>query len=99
VTLDEIKQLLINELGILAPEADLKSVKPNASLREELDLDSFDLKRFIAAIDERFGVEVPEQDFAKLDTLDGCINYLAAKTLKAPPANLATRGGSRNAKL
>jgi acyl carrier protein len=89
VTRDEIKQLLLEELATLAPEADLKSIKPTASLREELDLDSFDLARFFGAIDEKFGLEVPEEDFAKLDTLEGCINYLSTKTLKAPPANLA----------
>jgi len=89
VTRDEIKQLLLEELATLAPEADLQSLKPTASLREELDLDSFDLLRFLGAIDEKFGVEVPEEDFAKLDTLEGCISYLSTRTLKAPPANLS----------
>jgi acyl carrier protein len=37
-----------------------------------------DVLNFVVALAEAFDVEIPEQDYAKIDTLDGCLDYLAA---------------------
>jgi acyl carrier protein len=79
VTREDLRRVVQQELGRLAPEADLASVPPKARLREELDLDSFDFARFVTAIDERLGVQIKEADYARLETLDGCLDYLEAR--------------------
>jgi acyl carrier protein len=75
----DIRKVIAEELGNIAPEADLASIDPGADLRDALDIDSIDFLNFIAAIHRRLGIEVPELDYAKLFTFDGAIAYLAAK--------------------
>ncbi len=76
MTRDEINQVVQQELGRLAPEADVSSLLPDARVREELDLDSFDFLRFVTALYQRLGVDVPESDYGKLESLGGCLDYL-----------------------
>ena len=76
---DDIKQLLLEELGNLAPEADLGAVAPDADLREALDLDSMDFLNLVMALHKRLAIDIPERDYAELRTIDGAIEYLAAR--------------------
>jgi acyl carrier protein len=85
MTRDELRVVVLEELARLAPEAELASLPPSTRLREDLDLDSFDFARLVTAIDERLGVNVPEADYRKLETLEGCLDYLAALQPAASP--------------
>jgi len=73
---DEIRAVVLEELGNIAPEADMSAVDPQADLREELDIDSMDFLNFITALHDRLGVNVPELDYPKLTTVDGAVAYL-----------------------
>lgn len=84
MTRDELRAVVLEELAHLAPEADLAALSPTTRLREALDLDSFDFVRFITAIDERLAVQVPEVDYSKLQTLEGCMDYLCSRVPTAP---------------
>ncbi len=75
----DIRKVLQEELGNIAPEADLASIDPAADLREVLDIDSMDFLNLITAIHHRLGVDIPEIDYPKLVTLNGAIGYLAAR--------------------
>lgn len=72
---DEVRRAL----AAVAPEADLDALPSEASLRDELDLDSMDFLGFVIALHKALGVEIPEADYGKLATLDGCVAYLEAK--------------------
>jgi len=76
---DEIRSVVVKELGKIAPETDATSIDPDADLREELDIDSLDFLNFLTALHKRTGVNVPEPDYRKLLTLNGAIAYLADK--------------------
>jgi acyl carrier protein len=65
-------------LGQIAPEADLAQVAPDINFRDQLDVDSMDLLNFVVALHEKLHVEIPETDYAKVSTLNGCVDYLAA---------------------
>ena len=78
MTKDEIKEAVLRVLGQIAPEADLSQVKPKLRIRDQLDIDSMDLLNFVIGLHKEFKVEIPEADYAKLATLDGCIEYLAS---------------------
>lgn len=84
MTRDEIAGAVKAILGGIAPEADLGAVPSDADLREELDLDSMDFLRFVVRLHERLGVSVPEADYPRIRTLDGCVEYLAG--MGAAPA-------------
>ncbi len=75
----DIRQLLFEELGNLAPEADLGTVPPDADLREALDLDSMDFLNLVMALHKRLAIDIPERDYAELRTIGDAIEYLAAK--------------------
>ncbi len=79
MTRDELRRVVIEELIKLAPEIEPLEVSPRTRLREDLDLDSFDFVRLITALVERLGVDVPEADYRKLETLDGCLDYFSAR--------------------
>lgn len=83
MTPDELRAIILEELGNIAPEADLDSVPGDADLREELDIDSMDVLNFVAALHKRLGVDIPDRDQPKLLTLDGAVAYLQDK-LAAP---------------
>ncbi len=84
-----IREVVLSILGGIAPEVDLSEVRPGADLRDELDIDSMDFLRFVVQLDERLGVSVPEADYPRVRTLDGCVSYLGEKGAVPRP-----RGGA-----
>jgi len=76
---NEIRAALLEELGNIAPEMDLKRLDPSDDLREALDIDSMDFLNLVTAIHHRLGVDIPELDYPKLVTLEGVVSYLAAR--------------------
>ena len=78
MTREKIREALKAVLRRLVPDVDFDALAPEASLREQLAADSMDLLNFVVALHDELGVDVPEQDYRKIDTLDGCVEYLAA---------------------
>ena len=79
MTRDEIRATVLRVLGEIAPEADLASLEPDVGFLEQLDLDSMDVLNFVVGLHAALGVEIPEADYPKLATLDGCLDYLTAE--------------------
>jgi acyl carrier protein len=75
MTAAEIKSMICDVLGGIAPEADLSAVAGDEDLREALDLDSMDFLNFVVAMHERTDIDIPETDYPRLRTLDGVIAY------------------------
>jgi acyl carrier protein len=75
----DIRTVLQEELGNIAPEMDLQKLDPAADLREALDIDSMDFLNFVIALHHRLGVDIPELDYPKFVTLDGAATYLKNK--------------------
>jgi acyl carrier protein len=73
---DEIRAVVLRVPG--APEADLARLDPRVSFRDQLDLDSMDFLNFVIGVHDALHVDIPEPDYPKLATLDGCVEYLAA---------------------
>ena len=76
MTQEEIKAAVLRILGEIAPEADLSRLKPDVSFRDQLDIDSMDFLNFVIALDEELAVRIPESEYPKLSTLEGCIELL-----------------------
>ena len=79
----ERRAIVLDALRLVAPEADLERLDPAADLREELEIDSMDVLNLAIAIHERTGVEIPEQDYAKLRSLDDGVAYLRRRLGRA----------------
>ncbi len=85
MTPEQIRSTVIEALCQVAPEADPAQLRPNISFRQQLDIDSMDFLRFIIALHEKTHRELPEKDYPKLTTLDGCVAYLASFEPAAQP--------------
>jgi len=77
MTKDQLRFVVIEELGNIAPETDPAEIDPTADIREAMDIDSMDFLNFIIALHERLKVDIPEADYAKLRTIGGAVEYLA----------------------
>ena len=75
-TRDDIRQIVLDALTRIAPEASPASIAPNVGLRDQLDIDSMDFLNFVLAVHERLGVDIPEADYPRLYTLDDAVRYL-----------------------
>ncbi|HQR12916.1 MAG TPA: acyl carrier protein [Nitrospira sp.] len=69
---------LLRLLGEIAPEADLATLNPDVSFRDQLDLDSMDFLNFVVSLHRAFHIEIPESDYPKYTTLSGCLAQVAA---------------------
>ena len=76
---DELKNVIFGMLRRIAPESDPSALAPDANIRESLDIDSFDALNFFIGIDEELGVNVPESDYGKLNTLSEILDYLSSR--------------------
>ena len=55
------------------------SLRGDRPLRDEVDLDSMDWLRFLAALHQRLGVNIPEADYQQLTTMNVLLAYLARR--------------------
>jgi acyl carrier protein len=91
MTRDEIRAIVLRTLGEIAPEADLSTLAADVSFRDQLDVDSMDLLNFVVALHATLHVDIPEADYPKLATLDGCVEYLAGAGVRCPGLRPGTR--------
>lgn len=80
MTPDEARRLLFEELGNIAPEWDPATIDPQADIRETMDIDSMDVLNLVIALHKRSGIDIPEEDYGELVTIDGAVAYLVAKS-------------------
>ncbi len=78
-TEDEIRRLTLEIIGQIAPEADIEHLDPAERWRNQFDFDSVDFMNFAVALQERLQIEIPEEDFPRLSSLDSCVAYLREK--------------------
>jgi acyl carrier protein len=75
----EIRATVLELLTQVAPETDPSAIDADASIQEQLDIDSIDFLNFIMSVHEKTGIEIPERDYTKVATLNDCVRYLATK--------------------
>ena len=73
---NEIRAVLLDELGKIAPDIDAADVDAAGDLREEFDIDSMDFLNLVTALHERLGIAIAESDYRQLGTLDNAIRFL-----------------------
>jgi len=76
MTVDEVREAILNILSDIAPDEDITSIRDEDNLRDQIDLDSMDFLDIVMELRKRFNIEVPEKDYEHLATMAGCISYL-----------------------
>ncbi|MFH1062740.1 MAG: acyl carrier protein [Candidatus Omnitrophota bacterium] len=72
---DKVKAIIVDQLGVKAEE-----VTSNASFVDDLGADSLDTVELVMALEEEFGIEIPDEDAEKMTTVGEAIKYIASKT-------------------
>ena len=76
MTKDKIAQAVCDIINGILPEGDSSGVDPDKRLRDQLELDSMDFLDIVMELRKRYGIEIPEEDYPKLATLNSCVEYL-----------------------
>jgi acyl carrier protein len=66
-------------IATIAPDEDLSNLALEVRLRDQIELDSMDFLDIVMELRKRYGIQVPEQDYMQLATLQGCVDYLGPK--------------------
>ncbi|MCO5114506.1 MAG: acyl carrier protein [Bdellovibrionaceae bacterium] len=70
----KIKKIIEDQLGV---EGD--KVKPEASFIDDLGADSLDIVELVMAMEEEFGLEIPDEDAEKLKKVQDVVDYIQSK--------------------
>jgi acyl carrier protein len=68
---DKVKQIIVEQLGV-----DETEVTPTASFIDDLGADSLDTVELVMALEEGFGMEIPDEDAEKITTVKDAISYI-----------------------
>jgi acyl carrier protein len=67
----KIKQIIVDELGV-----DEAEVTANARFIEDLGADSLDLVELVMRFEEEFGIEIPDEDAEKIQSVRDAFSYV-----------------------
>ena len=76
MTREEIIQAIQDIIHTIAPDEDLSDLKTDVRLRDQIELDSMDFLDIVMELRKLYGVQVPEEGYKELATLQGCVDYL-----------------------
>jgi acyl carrier protein len=66
-----IAEIIAEQLGVEASE-----VTPEASFVDDLGADSLDTVELVMALEEEFGIEIPDEEAEKISTVNDAITYI-----------------------
>ena len=75
---DRVRAIIAEQLGVK-----LEEVTDSASFIEDLGADSLDTVELVMALEEEFGIEIPDEDAEKMTCVGDAIKYIASKTAGA----------------
>ncbi|MCY0908061.1 acyl carrier protein [Sulfobacillus sp. hq2] len=68
---DKVKEIIVDQLGV-----DEEEVVPEASFIDDLGADSLDIVELIMALEEEFGLEIPDDEAEKIATVNDAVEYI-----------------------
>lgn len=71
----EVKEIVVEQLGV-----DPAQVTDDASFIDDLGADSLDTVELVMALEEKFGLEIPDEEAEKITTVGQAIKYIGEKT-------------------
>jgi acyl carrier protein len=64
----------------VAPEAEIDTLDPDISFRDQIEIDSVDFLQFVLDLEKKLGISIPDVDYPKLSSLNGCLSYIENKS-------------------
>ena len=72
---EKVKQIIVEQLSV-----DEAEVTPTASFVDDLGADSLDQVELVMAFEEAFGIEIPDDEAEKIQTVKDAIEYIKSHT-------------------
>ena len=79
MTQEQIKAAIIEQILLIAPDINEADIIPDKNIQRSLEIDSFDFLKILTGLNDVIGVEVPESDYAKVDTLEHMSEYFSKR--------------------
>ena len=76
MTKAEIRDVVLEILSEIAPDENLEDLQDDVSFREQLELDSMDFLDIVMSLRKRYRVQIPEDDYLHLATMNSTVEYL-----------------------
>jgi acyl carrier protein len=76
MTESEIRTAVIDILAEISQDEDFSSLKDDVSFSEQFEMDSMDRLDIVLELRKRFRVQIPEEDYPKLDNMNSTVQYL-----------------------
>jgi acyl carrier protein len=76
MTPQDIRTAFLTELSKVAPDIDPSTVSDDDHIQDDLELDSMDVLNLVTALHARFGIDIPESDYAQIATPALAVAYL-----------------------
>ena len=76
---DDVKNIIIEQLHV-TPE----KVTETASFVDDLGADSLDIVELVMAFEEKFAIEIPDEDSAKIGRVSDAVKYIEEKVAAKP---------------
>ena len=76
MTRDQAERLIRETLFEIAPDLEGEAIDPQATWREQFEVDSMDFLNFVVALGKKTGLAMPEADYPRLQTLAAATDYL-----------------------
>ena len=70
-TADRVKKIVVEHLGV-----DADKVKADASFIDDLGADSLGIVELVMALEEEFGVSIPDEDAESIKTVGDAVSYI-----------------------
>ena len=71
---ERVKEIIVEQLSVEAEKVVLE-----ASFINDLGADSLDTVELVMALEEKFGLEIPDEDAEKITTVQEAISYIEEK--------------------
>ena len=79
MTRDEIRDVVLEIIKDIDEDADFDNLDADKPLRDQLDLDSMDFLDIVMELRKRYKLQIPEEEYPELTSLNSCVNYLEPK--------------------
>ena len=75
----EIRDVILEIIADIDEEADFVALDADKPLRDQLELDSMDFLDIVMELRKRYKLQIPEDEYPELATLNSCVDYLEPK--------------------
>lgn len=73
---EQIRQVVLDILAKIAPDEDLSDLDDSVPFRDQMELDSMDFLDIVMELRKQYRIQIPEEDYENLVTMDSTVTYL-----------------------